>query len=414
MKVKMKSIFTIICVCAMMFGPQLATAKEQIKIGVLFPFTGDLARLGNDSFDGAELARVVQNEKGGLFGKEIVFVRADAPDPKAAVTETERLITKDNVQLIIGSYSSSLSMVASEVAEKHGVIYWEQGAIADKITERGFKNLFRVTPKVSKYAEWSVQCIKDVYCAKIGIKPENIRIAAVYEDSLMGTTQSELIKKHLDQIGLKLVASEFYNRKAVDLSPMIMRLKQAKPDILLGSQYLNDAILFWRQSKELDLNVKVYSGVGGGISMNEFYEGLGKDAELVMEAAFGAAPDTINPQFAPPVKDFLAKHKQVFGREATSVYPSVNYTGSMALWEVLKKAGSLDPQAVRKAALEIDIPDNTTTAGWGVKFDEAGQNVRAKIITTQWQEGKLWVVLPEKAALPGKELKLPLKPWKER
>ena len=98
------SFFTVLS-----FGQPFAMAKETLKIGCLFPFTGDLARLGIDSYQGAELARIVQNEKGGLLGKEIIFVKGDAVTPQIAVTEAERLISKEGVDVILGSYSSSIS-----------------------------------------------------------------------------------------------------------------------------------------------------------------------------------------------------------------------------------------------------------------------------------------------------------------
>ena len=400
--------------CITLAGGSAAASGEQLKIGCLFPFSGDLARLGIDSFQGAELARIVQNENGGVGGKQIVFVKGDAVTPQTAVTEAERLITKEGVDIILGSYSSSISYVASEVAEKYGKVYWELGAISNKITERGFKYLFRTCPRSAWYAQWAAQVARGGVCDKLGLDHKKVKIAGIFEDSLMGSSLAEDVDGLLKDVGLKLDVKEFYNRKAVDLSPMILRLRMAKPDILLGSNYLTDLILFWRQCKELNFNVKAFIGLGGGASMGDFQKALGNDVAGLMDTSFCPPSDAVNPAYAPGVSELMEKYKQVFGHEITSAYPTVNYMGTMVLWQVLEKAGSTKAEDVRRAALSIDIPNQQTVTGYGVKFDETGQNTRARLVTVQWQDGKLWTVWPAEAAVKGKEIIVPLPTWKER
>jgi len=413
----MKRLFLIILIgafiCTMLLSVQ---AKEQIKIGCLFPFTGDLARLGVDSYRGAELARLDQNEKGGLFGKEIIFVKGDAVTPKLAGTEVERLITKEGVDIILGTYSSSRSYVASEIAEKYGKIYWELGAIATNLNERGFKNFFRSCPKTTQYTIWAVEGVLDGLLPRLGIKPEEARIAGIFEDSLMGTEAADGVKGAMEKRGLKLVASEFYSSKSVDLSSMIMRLKQAKPDVLLASQYLNDAILFQRQSKELNFYVKIFVGLGGGVSMGEFKEALGNDAVGLLETSFVPMVQHVNPEYAPGSQEIIKKYEKIFGTKMTSSYPVINYAGTMALWKILEMAGSLDAEKVRESVFKFNIPDRTTPIGYGYKFDETGQNIRARVVTLQWKKDSdtMYTVWPADAAVPGSEIKIPLLTWEEK
>src|SRR5512136_2594367 len=98
--------WSIFCFFLMFLATVPALAEEMIRIGTLYPMTGPLALLGTEEWRGAEVARVAQNEKGGVLGKKIQFVRADAPDAKAATAEAERLITVEKVKVIVGSYSS--------------------------------------------------------------------------------------------------------------------------------------------------------------------------------------------------------------------------------------------------------------------------------------------------------------------
>jgi len=417
MKMRVVLIFLMLIIVCFSFarGEGEAPKEETIKIGALFPLTGDLARFGVDSFEGAELARIVQNEKGGLFGKQIVFAKGDATTPKIGMTEAERLYTSQKVDLILGTYSSSLGYVCSEVGEKYKKIYWEQGATSDTITNRGFKYLFRLCPRSSDYAKATVDSVVGTVCESLGIKKENVRISGIWEDSEMGTNREIAVKAELAKYGLELIFSDFYSSKDLDLSSMIMRLKKAEPDVVIGTNYLVDFILYWRQAKEFDLNVPAFFDLGGGTALSDFIDAVGvKDADGAIGVSFCPPPDAVNPEYAPGVEEFMEKYEQVFGPKKPSIYTAINYAHTTVLWEVLKKAGSLNADAVIKAAMDLDIPDNTTITGYGYKFDATHQNIRAKIITQQWQDGKLWAVVPAEAALPGRGLKLPMKTWEEK
>ena len=119
-------------------------AQETWKIGALYPLTGNLALLGNENLNGAQIAVDVVNEAGGIGGKKVELVTGDASTPDKAQAEAERLLSSAGVQVITGTYSSGLSYAASQVAERRGAIYWETGGIADGLTKREFKNFFRV------------------------------------------------------------------------------------------------------------------------------------------------------------------------------------------------------------------------------------------------------------------------------
>ena len=123
--------------------PNAVLAQDVIKIGALYPLSGAMALLGTHASNGTELATTMINERGGIQGKKIVLVKADVPTAEAARSETERLISVEKLKLLLGTYSSSLSYVATGVAGKHNIPYYEVDAISDPITQRGFKYLFQ-------------------------------------------------------------------------------------------------------------------------------------------------------------------------------------------------------------------------------------------------------------------------------
>src|SRR5436305_11923782 len=90
----------------MLFFAMSANAQEPIRIGVLLPFTGPLAKNGIENWEAMQIARDMINERGGVNGRKIEFVQGDATTPNAAISETERLITKEGLKITIGSFAS--------------------------------------------------------------------------------------------------------------------------------------------------------------------------------------------------------------------------------------------------------------------------------------------------------------------
>ena len=114
-------------------------ALAEVTFGALFPFSGGLALLGEESARGLEIAVDEINARGGVQGRQVVLERGDAVDNNQAIGEARRLISREKVVAIFGSYSSSRSIAASQVAELAGIPYFELGAVADEVTGRGFE-----------------------------------------------------------------------------------------------------------------------------------------------------------------------------------------------------------------------------------------------------------------------------------
>lgn len=395
----------------------VSQAKEVVKIGVLLPFSGPLAYEGGEVFKGFEVARVEQNEKGGLFGKQIEFVKGDAVDAKAAVSEAERLITVEGVKIIMGTFSSVRSFAASTVAERNKVIYWETGSVADKITGRGYKYLFRNEAPASKLARAAARFGTVVAAEMLDIPINQFKVAVIGEDSSYGKSVSETVKTVVNEVGAKLVAYEFYDANIKDLSSLILRLKAKRPDSLIPTCYVNDAILLHRQMKQLDVNVKVFVGTGVGHNTGKLRDGVGDDINGVI--CSGWPSTTINPAYAKGLPGFVSIYKKVWKEEIESPHPFGNYSGAWVLWRVIERAGSTDPEAIRKAALAMDEPEGYQPIGWGVWFagsdkPNAGQNIRPDWFVEQWQNGRLNTIWPPKAMAKGIKVMMPFPKWKER
>ncbi len=214
------------------------------RIGTILPLTGSLAKNGTKNFDGVKIATEMINDEGGVLGRKVVLVSADAPDPQAAASEANRLITNEKITAIIGTQASSLSMAATVVAEKAKVFYLENEGISSGITGRGFKYTFRTTFDSDMMAYQMVDYAAEVIAPKIGKKAKDLRLAIIQEDGGFGTSTGKGLTDRAKALGLHVVVMEVYSAKSVDLSGMVMKLRQVKPDIVLAAQYINDSILF--------------------------------------------------------------------------------------------------------------------------------------------------------------------------
>src|ERR1700743_3034122 len=136
-----------------------AAAQEPIKIGVLLPFTGPLAKNGIENWEAMQIARDMINERGGVNGHKIEYVQGDATTPNAAISETERLISREGIKITTGSFASPIAIAVSQAAERHNVFHWETTGAAEIITRRGLKYTLQVGAPARKYGQAAVDFI---------------------------------------------------------------------------------------------------------------------------------------------------------------------------------------------------------------------------------------------------------------
>lgn len=394
-----------------------ARADDVAKLGVLLPLSGPLASLGNDVMRGFELAKDLVNEDGGVFGKPAELVVVDVPSSTEATSQATRLITTNNVKVIMGSYASSISFAASQVAERNKVIYFEQGAVANDITERGFKYLFRFIYPASELGGGAARFMLDTVAPKLDIAAGDLKVALLYEDSSYGTAVGESARAVLSEAGVQVVDATSYSYRTTDLSSMVQRYRQLQPDVLIVCQYTPDGILFWRQAREAGLSVKAMIGNGGAHNVNEFADALGDDVNGILNAGTSVYinKDGLDADTATLFERFHSEHEKRFEGRMASAHTGMGFN---AMWTVLKDilpaAGSMDTQAIREAALALDKPIGSTIVGWGVKFDpETQNNTRAFPTFDQWQGRQIKTVAPDPFGIS--EVKaVPLPGWGER
>jgi branched-chain amino acid transport system substrate-binding protein len=376
----------------------MALGAEKIRIGVIYPISGPLALLGEESFRGAEISRLMRNAKGGVAGKQIEYVFADIPDVSAAKSETERLLSQEKVQIMTGAYSSSLGLAASEVTCRKGVVYFSVEGIADQFVQRGYKTLFVIDPRAKSFSVSQVKFIQEWLAPQLKMKPSEIRTCFIHEDSAYGSSVARNFEKAAKAAKLPVISVIPYSLKAVDLSSVILNLRKDKPDVVGATSYAGDAVLLGRQAKELGLDVKAYIGTGAGYALTSFQEALGATAEGILNVDFPQFE--VNFDYCPGLKEYIETYKKMYKRPPLSGHSTCCFVGMNILFEILDRTkGNMDPKVFRQAAMAYELPPYKTANGWGVKFNEHGENIWAEVFMTQWRDGKLVTVWPKEPAV---------------
>jgi branched-chain amino acid transport system substrate-binding protein len=410
----------LLSIILFLFTYSYALGADSVKLGLLLPFSGPQAYSGDMCLRGVTIATTMINEKGGVFGKKVEWVKGNVIDPKTGMSETERLIN-DGVKVLLGTWGSSNAFAATQVAEKNKVIYWDTGTVADSIVERGFNYTFRVCAPASSFGIMAANFASEVVAAKLGLAPQKMKISIMHEDTLYGTTVGTYAQNRAKELGLNIASNDSYSMSATDLSPLVMKIKSAAPDALIAVSYVNDGLLFYKQMKALDLNVKAFIGGGGCHSLPVWAETFKKEGDGVFTTDYGATginTKALKPKALQQLQEFEKRYQKSHPGETPKLHSALFFLGTYALLEqVLPKAGSLDPEAIRNACVNLDIPQGETIFGWGIKFapkgdPKQGQNQRCNAFVMQWQNGDLKVVHPNEFSI-AKPI-LPFLTWAER
>jgi branched-chain amino acid transport system substrate-binding protein len=387
-----------------------------VKIGVIYPLTGNAASAGQSAKDAVDLGAEIVNGAypelralplgataglPNLGGAKIVLDEADHQgNPQVGQQQTLRLITQDHVVAMLGSYHSSVSLVATAVAERQAIPYLVADSVALNITQRGFKWTFRSGPIAPDFAKAYTEFLTDL--KKSGKKIDTIAI--VSENTDYGTSVGDSIVKAAKDGGINVAARIPYNANSSDVSAQVLQLKTLKPDAVIFVSYTADTILYFKTMKNLDYLPPLIIGDDAGFSDPTFIPNVG---DLAQGAVNRSAFDIGKPGSNSYIINQMFKKK--YGRDLDDT--SARWLqGFFVLADAINRAGSTEPDKIQAALKTTDLkPDQLMIGYRGVKFDETGQNVLSATYLIQLQ-GKDYVsVWPESRATA--KLEYPMKGW---
>ena len=402
----------------------LAQQKE-IKIGFIYDVTGPFAASGSEAAQiGTKALIDMFNENGGVEGYHINAIFVDAQSKvDVAVNEMTRLIDQENVDILSGLFSSAECMPIAPQADARKKFTWLNVCVAiEVLKDRKLNYVFRPHQQTDLPGAISCDYINYYAESKFGVEPNKLKVAIIHEDSPYGTGVAAANESECKKHGISIVLKEGYSATALDLSSLVAKLKRADPDVLLHTGYYPDITLFLRQAKDQGLKFKAVIGHGAGYSqIDRLRATFGEDVNYFHSVESAEAqlvdPKALKPGVWAMTQEMIRRYQAIKGPGEPPPHASMGFNNTWILLNdvvprAIRKYGGIDSEALRRAALDTEIPVGGTMQGYGVKFYPpghplAGQNERAFPVITQYVNGRGRIVWPKEMQIADPVLPFP-------
>jgi branched-chain amino acid transport system substrate-binding protein len=406
-------------------APPAAAQGKELKIGVIYDYTGPFAAGGSQASGvGTKIAIDMINERGGVEGYRIKAIYADAQSKaEVAINEAIRLLEQEKVDLIMGVYSSAHCVPMAQKVDAAKQFMWANVCTASSVFKgKNLRYVFRPQVHTDQFGAASCSLLNEFSQSKLNKAPKDLKVAIIYEDGPYGAGVAAGNEAICRKYGMQVVLKEGYSASAPDLSSLVTKLRRARADVILHTGYNPDITLFWRQAREQGLKWAALIGHGAGYAQfDKLHATLGADANYIMDVDPVAAqlldPSRLAPGLGKLTQEMIRRYKAEAKVDEIPPHVSMGFNQTwIFLTDVLPRAiekyGGVDPEALRKAALDTDIPDGGTIQGYGVKFhppghEMAGQNERSSPVVMQYVDGNSQLVWPPRLRTADPVVPLP-------
>ncbi|MGE4250259.1 MAG: ABC transporter substrate-binding protein [Parvibaculaceae bacterium] len=355
---------------ATLLAPPVAAA-EPIKIGVSTVLSGQVALIGQQTKEGAELRVEEINAGGGILGRQLSLTFADnACDPAQGMNAAASLINGDKVAALIGTSCSSVTLATMPIIQRSNVVQLEYLATNPRIAAQsgagGNKWQFRLNIDDSiMIRELSGAIAKEV---------KTVAIIAQNDD--YGRGAAKAFGEQLSPQGIEILSTDFTTTGTVDYRPLITKIQALNPEGLIVILDAPNAAPLALQTAELGFAPKVY---GRGTVVTPQFQSIVKNKDI-WNGALEANRWVANPD----AQKFAADYTKRFGYPP-ELNAAMAYYAVEVLADAIKRAGSDERGAIRDALEKTDL----TISGLGpVKFDQNNQ-AHPDMFVIQWKDGEI-------------------------
>jgi branched-chain amino acid transport system substrate-binding protein len=403
----------VVLACLAAFAAPTSAARV-IRVGALFPLTGVMSPLAQQEYQGVEIARDMTNLEGGVGGVPVHLDARELDNPADAAAQV-RSLKSDGVSVVLGTYSSALSVPASAAAAAAGLTYWEAGAVADQVTGRGLPGVFRVGASGTNLGTNSATFAATVLAPRLHLTPARTRVSVVLEDDGYGHSVADSAVASARALGMNVVSYTTYNPYNPAFAPVLATVAAAHPDILILASYIADGVAFRRAMLAAHLHV----GALIGSTMAECGPDFGAELGTAAIGVFASDRPTqgFNARVLTPDARATYERFATAWKQSTGIAPTEEgLAGFSAAWalfhDVLPRATSMSAGAIAAAARTLDMPLGSLPNGAGVLFSRSttslGQNTRAAAVIWQWQAVRHSVTVWPPVAATGTPQMIPL------
>jgi len=331
-------------------------AEEVIKIGAIAARTGNNAALGQWQRDGAMLAVEEINAQGGVLGRKLELVLEDSQGvPAQAVSVLNKLIYRDNVDIVIGDIQSSPSLAMLPVVKNAGIPLLVHGT-SPKITKQGNEWVFRTRPS---------DTIKFGSVARFVVRELGKDKIAIFHDSAeYGVGGADAVEEGLAKLDVKPVVREQWTPGDIDFSSQLLKIKNSNAEVIILIGQMVDMGLVMKQARQMNINTQFVGG--SGIENQTTIDASGGAAEGVI---FGSG--FISTSNKPKIITFVNKFEDKYGY-SPNAFCATGYDSIYLAANAIKKAGTTEKNKVRDALRESEFDGIEGT----YKFDKYGEGLQ--------------------------------------
>jgi branched-chain amino acid transport system substrate-binding protein len=382
-------------------APAIVRAQAKtIKIASIAPLSGPWARQGQLLKMGTDMAMADINAAGGiksLGGAKIEVISADAGDTTEKAKNAAQRLLSDQPELVggTGAWLSSFTLAVTEVTERAS-LPWLTLSYSDAITNRGFKFVFQTSPTAEHQAAETLPTALQLAETATGKRPKTVGI--IMDNTASPVSFAKPLREGgLDKLGLKLVVDQIFTPPLSDATPLIEKVRSAKPDFLvLLTSAMPDCKLVLEKLDEFKLSHGKIPLVGNGAPFGspELLKTIGP--ELLEGLLFSVANWPMKGQ-----EEFIERFKKRTGEPFLTQDALCGYGEPAILAAAMEAAGSADKLKVAEAIRAMNLTTGPAAACFPgpIKFDDKGRRVDVPMIFAQWQKGVPLTVFPTELAL---------------
>jgi len=365
----------------------VAEGKSPVIIGVPLPLSGDRETLGLMMKNSCEMAKETVNKEGGINGRSLEIVYADDENKTSVGKDViKRLVLDSKAIMLLGGATSNPTYAMAKVAQKLDVPFLVSTASVDKLTQKGWNNIFRLNPPASEYTRG----LEDFWLKNI--KPKSMAI--IHENGMYGTNAAFRMLEFCKDNGIELRGmfdyDKWYGADAAHFRPMLEQLTEEPPDVIFMVSYLKDGVTLVKEIQKSNLK-SLLCGAAGGFTQEEFIKRAGDAANNLVTATLWSER-----ALYPGAREYFDRYVKLYASKP-DYHGAEAYSAILVAADALRRAESLRPKDIRAA---LEKTDMMTPFGpvnfYSYKGFERQNSVRTLVL--QIIDGKFETIWPPELA----------------